>query len=200
MTAANVRRRLSVEDRRAELLELGIEIFSQHAYDELSTDVLATRAGISRSLLYHYFRDKRDFYLATTREMAKRLVAATAPDPGLGFEAALRSSLQRFVHFVGENPAIYQAIVHGGVGSDREMEDLLERVRRVTLDRVLDRLGVDSPTPALRILLFGWVGFTETAALEWSRRRDLPPGELVDLLAGTLASSLPPDLKQPRLE
>jgi hypothetical protein len=77
------------------------------------------------------------------------------------------------------------------------MNDLLERVRRVTLDRVLDRLGIASPTPALRILLFGWVGFTETAALEWSKHRDLPPDELVDLLAGTLTSSLPPGLKQP---
>ena len=132
--------------------------------------------------------------------MAKRLIAATAPDPGLGFEAALRSSLQRFVNFVGGNPAIYQAIVHGGVGSDQEVEHFLERVRRVTLDRVLDQLGVTSPSPALRILLFGWVGFTETAALEWSRRRDLPPDELVDLLAGTLMSSLPPALKQPNQE
>ncbi len=175
MPAANVRRRLSVEDRRAELLELGIEIFSRHAYDELSTDALASRAGVSRSLLYHYFRDKRDFYLATVREMAQRLLDATAPDPEQGFEAALRSSLERFVNFVGENPAMYQAIVRGGVGSDREMEDLLEDVRRVSLDRVQDRLGVASPPPALRILLYGWVGFTETAALEWSKSRDLPP-------------------------
>ncbi len=196
MPAANTRRRLSVEDRRAELIELGIEIFSRRAYDELSTDALASMAGISRTLLYHYFRDKRDFYLATLREMARRLIEATAPPPELGFDAALRSSLERFVHFVGENPAIYQAIVRGGVGSDREMEELLEGVRRVSLDRVLESLGVAAPPPALRILLFGWVGFTETAALEWSKNRDLPPDELVNLLAATLTSSLPPDLAQ----
>lgn len=196
MPAANVRRRLSVEDRRAELLELGIEIFSRYAYDELSTEALATRAGVSRSLLYHYFRDKRDFYIATLQEMARRLIKATAPNPELGFEAALRSSLERFVQFVDHNPAIYQAIVRGGVGSDRQMDELLERVRRVSLDRVQDRLGLASPPPALRILLYGWVGFTETAALEWSRKRDLPPDELVDLLAVTLTSSLPPDLLQ----
>ncbi len=197
MPAATTRRRLSVEERRAELIELGIEIFSRRAYDELSTDALAATAGISRTLLYHYFRDKRDFYLATMREMARRLIEATAPAPELGFEAALRSSLERFVGFVGENPAIYQAIVRGGVGIDKEMEELLERVRRVSLDRVLDRLGVASPSPALRILLYGWVGFTETAALEWSRKRDLPAGELVDLLADTLASRLPPDVVPP---
>jgi len=200
MSTANVRRRLTVEDRRAELIELGIEIFSRHAYDELSTEALAARAGVSRSLLYHYFRDKRDFYVATVREMARRLVEATAPDPELGFEAALHSSVERFVHFVGENPALYQAIVRGGVGSDREMDELLEGVRRVSLDRVQDRLGVASPPPALRVLLYGWIGFTETAAVEWSKSRDLPPDELVDLLAGTLTSTLPPHLIQPEQE
>ena len=82
------------------------------------------------------------------------------------------------------------------VGSDREMDELLEGVRRVSLDRVQDRLGVASPPPALRILLYGWVGFTETAALEWSKSRDLPPDELVDLLTGTLTSSLPSHLIQ----
>jgi AcrR family transcriptional regulator len=173
-----------------------VEIFSQHAYDELSTEALAARAGVSRSLLYHYFRDKRDFYLATIREMAQRLVEATSPDPALKFESALRSSLEGFVQFVGENPAIYQAIVHGGVGSDQEMDVILERVRRVSLDRVQDVLGVAAPPPALRILLYGWVGFTETAALEWSKARDLPANELVDLLARTLTSSLPAYLTQ----
>ncbi len=196
MPSTNTRRRLNVEDRRAELIELGVEIFSQHAYDELSTEALAARAGISRSLLYHYFRDKRDFYLATVREMAQRLVEATAPDPGLDFESALRSSLERFVDFVGENPAIYQAIVHGGVGSDRDMDALLERVRRVSLDRVQDVLGVTSPPPALRILLYGWIGFTETAALEWSKERDIPAAELVDMLAQVLTSSLPANFIQ----
>lgn len=194
MAPTEARRRLSVEDRRAELIELGVEIFSQNAYDELSTEALAARAGISRSLLYHYFRDKRDFYLATIREMAQRLVEATSPDPDLSFEAALRSSLERFVQFVSENPAIYQAIVHGGIGSDQEMEAILERVRRVSLDRVRDILGVPAPAPALRILLFGWIGFTETAALEWSKERDLPAAELVDMLTRALTSSLPAHL------
>jgi AcrR family transcriptional regulator len=194
MASTDVRRRLSVEDRRAELIELGVEIFSQHAYDEISNEALAARAGISRSLLYHYFRDKRDFYLATIREMAQRLVDATSPDPELSFELALRSSLERFVQFVSENPAIYQAIVHGGIGSDKEMEAMLERVRRVSLDRVQDILGVANPPPALRILLYGWIGFTETAALEWSKARDLPADELVDMLTQTLTSRLPAHL------
>jgi len=200
MPTSETRRRLSVEDRRAELLELGIGVFSRHAYDEYSTEALARQAGVSRSLLYHYFSDKRGFYLATVREMARRLVEATAPDPKLGFEAAVRSSLERFVDFVADNPALYQAIVRGGVGSDPAMNELLERVHRVSVDRVKDHLGIDTPAPALRILLHGWVGFTETAALDWSKHHDLPPDELVDLLATALTSNLPAELLTPDQE
>lgn len=196
MSATTARRRLSVEDRRAELIDLGVEIFSQHAYDELSTEALAARAGISRSLLYHYFRDKRDFYMATVREMGRRLIEATAPEPGLDYETALRGSLERFVRFVAENPSIYQAIVRGGVGSDSEMDEVLERVRRVSLDYVQDLLGLTSPPPNLRILLYGWIGFTETAALEWSKKQDLPANQLVDLMARTLTTALPANLME----
>ena len=48
-------RRLPVEMRRAQLLDLGIQIFSRYAFDEISTDALAERAGISKGLLYHAF-------------------------------------------------------------------------------------------------------------------------------------------------
>jgi AcrR family transcriptional regulator len=47
--------RLSPEQRRVQLLDLGVRLFSRRSLDELSVDVLAQEAGISRGLLYHYF-------------------------------------------------------------------------------------------------------------------------------------------------
>ena len=40
-----VRRRLSPEDRRAELLALGAEVFGKRPYDEVRIDEIAERAG-----------------------------------------------------------------------------------------------------------------------------------------------------------
>src|SRR5689334_1058061 len=64
---APVRSRLAVDKRRAQLLKLGQELFSNFNYDELSIDEIARRAGISKGLLYHYFPSKRDYYVEVIR-------------------------------------------------------------------------------------------------------------------------------------
>ena len=61
------RRRLSPEDRRAELLALGAEVFGQRPYDDVRIDEIAERAGVSRALMYHYFPDKRAFFAAVVK-------------------------------------------------------------------------------------------------------------------------------------
>jgi AcrR family transcriptional regulator len=45
--------RLDVDERRRRLLELGRDLFTRHAYDELSMAAIAGHAGISKALLYH---------------------------------------------------------------------------------------------------------------------------------------------------
>src|SRR4051812_45882941 len=73
------RARLDVDERRAQLLSLGLERFSERSYDEVSIDDLARAAGISKGLLYHYFPTKRDFYIAALAQAAEQLLAATDP-------------------------------------------------------------------------------------------------------------------------
>ena len=55
------------EARRKQLLELGLKLFGQMSFAEVSIDDIAARAGISRGLLYHYFKGKRGFYTETVR-------------------------------------------------------------------------------------------------------------------------------------
>src|SRR2546429_8978694 len=78
------RRRLSPDDRRAELLALGAEVFGQRPYDEVRIDEVAERAGVSRALMYHYFPDKRTFFAAVVRAEGDRLFEGThtPPHPG----------------------------------------------------------------------------------------------------------------------
>ena len=75
------RRRLSPEDRRAELLALGAEVFGKRPYDEVRIDEIAERAGVSRALMYHYFPDKRAFFAAVVKDEADRLYEATNDPP-----------------------------------------------------------------------------------------------------------------------
>ena len=73
--------RLDVDERRRRLLELGADLFTRFAYDELSMAKIAKEAGISKALLYHYFPSKEAYFVATLEEKANELQQRTAPDP-----------------------------------------------------------------------------------------------------------------------
>ena len=61
------RRRLSVEDRRDELLRACLQVIGTQPWDEVSMADVAAAAGASKPLLYHYFSTKSDLYLAAVR-------------------------------------------------------------------------------------------------------------------------------------
>src|SRR3712207_9538870 len=77
------RTRLAPEQRRTQLLDLGLTLLATRSLDELSIDVLAEEAGVSRGLLYHYFGNKHAFHEAVVRRAADDLIAQTAP-PSVG--------------------------------------------------------------------------------------------------------------------
>jgi len=54
------RLRLQTDERREQLLELGIQLFSARRYEDISIEDVAEAAGISKGLLYHYFASKDD--------------------------------------------------------------------------------------------------------------------------------------------
>src|SRR6201992_1847520 len=96
-------RRLDVDERRAQLLERGAELFTSHRYEELSMSRIAAEAGISKSLLYHYFPSKQPFFEATRGAWAEELRARTEPDPNLPPVEQLAASIGGFLALVEEN-------------------------------------------------------------------------------------------------
>lgn len=67
-------------ERRDAILQAGIDVFSQHAYADASTDAITKSAGISKGLLFHYFGSKKAFYLFCLQSALGRLTA-TPPSP-----------------------------------------------------------------------------------------------------------------------
>ena len=75
-----VRRRLSADDRRRQLVGIGLAKIVETPIQDLSLDEVAAEAGISRGLLFHYFPTKTDFYLACISAAGRRMLRTTAPD------------------------------------------------------------------------------------------------------------------------
>jgi AcrR family transcriptional regulator len=189
---AESRRRLSPEDRRAELLALGAEVFGQRPYDEVRIDEIAEKAGVSRALMYHYFPDKRAFFAAVLRAEGERLFEATntPPTPGLSLFDQLREGVIAYLRYYEENPNVAWA-AHMGAGSSdpvlRGIEDL-DNDRQA--DRIVAGFGGDQLDAKvernLRVVVYGWLAFI----LETCRQRMLDPSIEVDYVADACAHAL----------
>lgn len=182
-------RRLDVDERRRQLLERGAELFTSHSYEELSMSRIAAEAGISKSLLYHYFPSKRAFFEATLGAWAEQLQVETEPDPELPPAEQLKQSLDGFLGLVEENAVAYRNLISSAAGV-AEIRDLIEQVRQRTAARILAGLYPDEPPAKARTAVNGWLWFMDGACLDWIEHRDLDREEMRDLLLGVLMGSL----------
>src|ERR1700678_2682521 len=80
--SARMARTKPAEQRRADLLEAGRELFLANGVAATSLEDITGRAGVSKGLFYLYFRSKDDLLLALqdqfSVELAERIAAATA--------------------------------------------------------------------------------------------------------------------------
>ena len=180
--------RLQVDERRRQLLEFGADLFTRHAFDELSMAAIAREAGVSKALLYHYFPSKADFFEATLRQAAEDLAARTEVDPDLPPIEALANSLGAFLEYIEQNELAYRKLMQSAT-SIGEVKTLIAEVRENTAQRMLAFLPPEQP-PKVQAAVRAWLWFMDGACLDWLDRRDMEREELRDLLMGTLMGAL----------
>ncbi len=191
MTTSSTRTRLSPQARRTQLLDLGARLFATRSVDEISIDVLAEEAGVSRGLLYHYFGSKQDFREAVIRHAVEDLVQQTAPPTTGEPLERLLISLGVYVDYVLDNLALYRSLVRAAAGGSSEVRALYEEGRAALTDRIFreDSQGqILADTPQSRLVVRGWSAMTEEMVLAWAED---PSGMTRDELVGVLALSLP---------
>jgi AcrR family transcriptional regulator len=182
--------RLGVDERRRRLLELGADLFTSHAYEELSMARIAKAAGISKALLYHYFPSKEAYFVATLEEKANELQRRTEPNPELPPLEQLSASLDAYLGWIEENATSYDKMIRNA-GAAPEVRALLDRVRTETAKRILAGLSPSSPpSPVLRTAVRGWLGFMDGACLDWVTHRDIDREVLRGLLLSTLVAAV----------
>ena len=192
MTAAAAdpgRGRRSAGDRRAQLVQIGLELLPTTPVQELTIDEVARRAGISRSLLFHYFPSKRDYYAAVTRAAADLLWDHLLPRPGTrpadGPGDLVDGMLDRYVGWVETFRETHLAFVRGAAGGDPWVAEVYEETRGRLVEVTLDMLGL--PDDALRRqLALAWFAFTEDLVAQWVLEPTMPRAELLVLLRDVL--------------
>ena len=186
------KKRLQTDERRAQLLELGVELFGRLSYEEVSIDEIAARAGVSKGLLYHYFGSKKDFYIECLRRSAQQLVDAVWMDAEMHPVARMSLGIVAYLNFVQERKPAFRTLMRGGLGADPDIVEIVESARNTIIQRMLDQLPLEDvvPGPPFRMALKAWIGAVEFASLDWLEHDDLPQEQVVQLLLENVYSVL----------
>ena len=189
-TSKGPRTRLTPDQRRTQLLDLGVSLLATRSLDELTIDVLAEEAGISRGLLYHYFGNKHDFHEAVVRRAADELIAQTAPPAGGEPLERLLASMTAYVDYVVANYEGYLSLVKGAASGNEALRRIYDDALTVLTDRVFaeDALeGLLADTPTTRLVVRGWASMSEALVLAWAKDpASVTRQQLDDLLANSL--------------
>ncbi len=183
------RKRLDLDVRRQQLLTLGLEMFSKHAFDEVSIDDIAHQASISKGLLYHYFGSKRDFYVAVIQQAADHLVEAT-DTTHLPLVDRAREGLSRYLDFAEAHSGAFVTLLRGGIGNDVVVQQVIESTRTRILDRIEVSIGLQSPSAIFRLAMRSYLGLVESATVDFLERKSVDRATLLQFLISSIQTTV----------
>ncbi|MFJ5558985.1 TetR/AcrR family transcriptional regulator [Streptomyces sp. NPDC093250] len=172
-------RRLSVEERRSQLLEAALSLFAHSPPEDVSLDDVAEAAGVSRPLVYRYFPGgKQQLYEAALMSAADEL-RTCFDEPHEGpLLPRLSRAVDRYLAFVDQHDAGFSALLQGGsVVETSRTTAIVDGVRRAAAENILSHLEVAEPGPRLRMTIRMWITAVEAASLIWLDEAKQPPLE-----------------------
>ena len=119
---------------RERILRAATDIFAAQGLDGARVDEIATRAGINKRMLYHYFGNKDDLFAAVLDELYETICTESA---ALDFvSGSPQSSLKKLVDFVVnfylENPHAITLLNAENLHRARHLK-ISERIRAIQL-------------------------------------------------------------------
>ncbi len=132
------KQRLNAASRRVQLMDVGREVFGGSGYEATSIEEIATRAGVTKPIVYEHFGAKEGLYAAIVeREMndlVNRVVERISRgEPRDRFEGAVLA----FMTYTREEPAGFAVLTRDSpntmarTGLTRLIDDLAQRIGEV---------------------------------------------------------------------
>ena len=189
------RRRLSPDDRRTQLLDIGADLFASRPYEEVRIADVAATAGASRALMYRYFPSKREFFAAIFQRASDRLLRATEVDPDVSMTDWVETGLDAHLDYFVANARTTLVANRGALSGDPLVQGIISEELGVLRQRMLDATGlVGDRRVAASIALSGWLAFVRAVCVEWLTGQTMSRDEVRQLCLRTLVSALGTDL------
>ncbi len=124
------------EKRRFEILERALDIFVEEGYEDATFQKIADRCGITRTALYLYFKNKREIFVWSIKQLTTRLesdlremMAMDALTYGQRLERVLYTIIDRCV----DNRRLFNVVLTYLLQVQKTGKDPDSRVRRRTI-------------------------------------------------------------------
>lgn len=183
--ARPTRVRRTAEDRRKQLVAIGLRMLTTKPIHLITVDEVAAAAGISRSLLFHYFPTKQDFYVEVVRAAGRRVLRATRPDPDAPPPEQVRAIVEGYVAFLERRRTQYVGLFRTG-GQGDWVREIHDETQAALAARMIAALDLGDPGEKTELAIRAWWAFAEELIIEWTGRRRADREALVELLLGAL--------------
>jgi len=187
MPAPDRRTRLSPDERRRQLVAIGVGMLADRPLEAISIEALAEEAGVSRGSVFRYFGSKPGLHHELVSTARDALMHATEPRRELAPHERLLDTISRFVTFSVEHRATFYSLVRGAAAADATVRAIVDEVRDAQTERLLEvfgDLGVEA-TPRLRLGLRAWVSLAEQALVDEAATTVFSHSELAAFLVGS---------------
>lgn len=171
------RTRLDPAVRRRQIVEAAARVFSEHEPGEVSFELIADEAGVSRSLVYSYFGDRGSLFAAAYNHEMERLDAEI--DRALESLGSDRERLARavaaYLGFAWRHRSSWELIASASSSRHPAVREAIQ----ARTDRIAASI---TGAPAARLLVRGVIGMLEAAAIHTLENDDVDPEGLAELL------------------
>lgn len=189
MGSATPPARMPADERRRQLVEIGWRLLQSRPIHEMALDEVAAEAGISRTLVFHYFPTKGDFYAAVVQSAGEHLLRPVVTPEGASADERVRTLVEGFVRLVERNRASYSALVRAAGGGDQRVVDLIGEIRDSLVPKWLAAAEWPDDDALARLVVRGWLVGMEETVLAWDPR-SVPREDLIDHLSRSLFAEL----------
>ncbi|MFL0292702.1 TetR/AcrR family transcriptional regulator [Mycobacterium sp. SMC-18] len=193
------RSRLTPDQRRDQILDLGMAAFSVLPFEQVAMEDIAAQAGISRALIYHYFPSKKELFAALWARAHEKLAHDshfTAVDT---VRAQIRGALVAHFTFYEQNLTLMMIANRSAIAADPAVRSPITFELTRLRDHALDALDLaGSGRDLVSVALSGWLALVREVALEWLELQSFSRDAAVDLCMTALDALVSPhaDLNQ----
>ncbi|MGW7680352.1 TetR/AcrR family transcriptional regulator [Kribbella sp. NPDC054772] len=184
------RRRLRPEERRAELIDAGEQLFARRGYDDVAMEEVARYAEVSRALLYQYFATKRDLFAAVYQRAADRLLDQVHLTSDRPLPEQIEAGLDAHFDYFEANRATVIA-ANRTLAGDPAIQAIISDELSVLRERVLEATNLAGERRALTSsILQSWLVFVRLLTVDWLIAPHCSRAELRRICTSTLLAAL----------